>query len=179
MKLFRYRKPSLKRMVGVTKVKKAVRKASGLNTIARNTNPSRIKQRVKQKVGLYSPVMRAIRQTAKGKVPMPMAPEISLTGSRKKTISSATASSSTYEVKANKMEELQCPRCGHLLGQPQTGYKGFFYRQEYKYFWCSGCSTKYNIDLLEGNWKCEFCSKIYSSKEECEEHEAKIHRAKH
>lgn len=72
MKLFRYRKPSLNRVLGVTKVKSAIRKASGISTVERYTKPSRIKQSIKQKVGIYSPTMTTIRQTAKGKIPMPL-----------------------------------------------------------------------------------------------------------
>ena len=69
MKLFRYRKPSLNNIFGITKVKRAFRKATGLSTIDRFTNPSRIKQTIKQKVGIYSPTMTTARQTSKGKLP--------------------------------------------------------------------------------------------------------------
>lgn len=69
MKLFRYRKPSLNNILGITKVKRAFRKATGLSTVDRLTNPSRIKQTIKQKLGIYSPPMTAIRQTSKGKLP--------------------------------------------------------------------------------------------------------------
>jgi len=69
MKLFRYRKPSLNTLLGITKVKRSIRKATGLSTIDRYTNPSRIKQSIKQKVGIYSPIMTIIRQTLKCKFP--------------------------------------------------------------------------------------------------------------
>ena len=69
MKLLRYRKPSMNRILGITKAKRAVRKATGLSTVARYTSPSRIKQRAKQKVGLYSPSMTVLRQTAKLRFP--------------------------------------------------------------------------------------------------------------
>lgn len=69
MKLFRYRKLSLNNILGITKAKRAIRKATGLSTIDRFTNPSRIKQSVKQKVGIYSPTMTVVRQTSKGKFP--------------------------------------------------------------------------------------------------------------
>lgn len=69
MKLFRYRKPSINTLLGITKVKRRVRKATGISAFQRYTNPSRIKQRAKAKVGLYSPTARVIRQTSKGRFP--------------------------------------------------------------------------------------------------------------
>jgi len=69
MKLFRYRKPSLNTVLGITRAKRAFRKATGLSTIDRFTNPNRIKQTIKQKVGIYSQTMTTIRQTSKGKWP--------------------------------------------------------------------------------------------------------------
>ena len=69
MKLFRYRKPSLKTLLGFTKINRAIRKASGLSTFQRYTKPSRIKQRIKQKVRIYSPPMTVIRQTSKWNIP--------------------------------------------------------------------------------------------------------------
>lgn len=171
--MLRYRKPSINRMLGVTKIKKAVRRATGLNTIARNTNPSRIKQRVKQKIGLYSPEMRTIRQTSKGKIPLPMVPEVNLV-SPKKSLKDKASSQSSYEVQAKKLEGMQCPRCGYVLGEPIKEYKGLFFKKEYQYFLCNGCKTKYDISHIEQTWKCDFCSEKFSSKEVCEEHE-KIH----
>ncbi len=173
--MFRYRKPSLKRMVGITRVKKAVRKATGLNTVVKYTKPSRIKQRIKQNVGLYSPTMRTIRQTAKGKLPMPMVPEVSLMGHKKNQVAKPRPDQSNYEVHAKKLDEFKCPRCGYSLGEPRKGYKGLFFRQEYQYLWCNGCKTKYNISQIEGTWRCDFCSEKFLSREKCEEHE-KMHR---
>lgn len=69
MKLFRYRKPSVNTLLGITKAKRRFRKATGLSTIARYTNPSRIKQRIKYSAGLYSSEARVIRQTSKGRFP--------------------------------------------------------------------------------------------------------------
>ncbi len=69
MKLLRYRKPSINRLLGITKAKRAVRKATGLSTVARYASPSRIKQRAKQKVGLYSPTMKVLRETARLRFP--------------------------------------------------------------------------------------------------------------
>lgn len=69
MKLFRYRKPSLKTALGITKVKRAIKKTTGISTVERFTKPSRIKQSFKQKVGLYSPTATLIRQTSRGRIP--------------------------------------------------------------------------------------------------------------
>jgi hypothetical protein len=73
MKLFRYRKPSLNNILGITKIKRSVKKATGISTVERFTNPNRIKQTVKQKIGIYgSPRVTAVRQTIKGKIPNPV-----------------------------------------------------------------------------------------------------------
>ena len=69
MKLFRYRKPSVKTLLGITKVERKIKKATGISTIERLTKPSRIEQTLKQKAGIYSPEMTVVRQTAKGKLP--------------------------------------------------------------------------------------------------------------
>ncbi len=72
MKLMRYRRPSLRTLLGVTKVKRRVKRELGISQVQAWTKPSRVKQRAKYRVGLYSPVMRAVRQTAKGKVQTPL-----------------------------------------------------------------------------------------------------------
>lgn len=69
MKLFRYRKPSLNQLIGVTAAKRRVKRELGLSQVEAWTKPSRVKQRVKAKVGLYSPVARTVRQTSRGKFP--------------------------------------------------------------------------------------------------------------
>src|SRR5207237_1361444 len=69
MKLFRYRKPSVKTLLGVTRVTRKIRRATGISTIERYTNLSRVKQSMKQKAGIYSPTMTIARQTAKGNFP--------------------------------------------------------------------------------------------------------------
>ncbi len=69
MKLMRYRRPSLNTLLGVTKVKRRVRRGLGISQVQAWTRPSRLKQRAKYRLGLYSPVMRTVRQTAKGRVP--------------------------------------------------------------------------------------------------------------
>ena len=68
MKLFRYRKPSINRLLGISRIKARARKITGLSTIDRFTKVSRIKQSAKQKVGIYgNPVLTVARQTAKGR----------------------------------------------------------------------------------------------------------------
>jgi hypothetical protein len=69
VKLFRYRKPSLNTLFGITAAKRRVKRELGISQVQAWTKPSRVKQRVKQQVGLYSPVARVIRQTAKGNFP--------------------------------------------------------------------------------------------------------------
>ena len=69
MKLFRYRKPSLNTLLGVTAAKRRVKRELGISQVEAWTKPSRVKQRVKQQIGLYSPVARVVRQTAKGNLP--------------------------------------------------------------------------------------------------------------
>ena len=69
MKLFRYRKPSLNRMLGITALKRQAKHALGISQFEGWTRPSQLKQKLKQKAGLYSPEMTAIRQTSRGKFP--------------------------------------------------------------------------------------------------------------
>jgi len=69
MKLFRYRKPSLKTMLGVTRAKRQLKRELGISQVQAWTKPSRVKQRVKYRLGLYSPAARVIRNTAKGRFP--------------------------------------------------------------------------------------------------------------
>jgi hypothetical protein len=69
MKFFRYRRPSVNSLLGITRIKRKFKKATGISTFERYTKPSRIKQTIKQKVGICSPTMTIARQTAKGKLP--------------------------------------------------------------------------------------------------------------
>jgi hypothetical protein len=69
MKLFRYRRPSVNQLLGVTAAKRRVKRELGVSQVQAWTRPSRVKQRLKQRAGLYSPAMTIIRQTAKGKLP--------------------------------------------------------------------------------------------------------------
>ena len=69
MKLFRYRKPSINTILGITKETRRIKRALGISQVQAWTRPSRIKQRAKYRLGLYSPAARIIRNTAKGKFP--------------------------------------------------------------------------------------------------------------
>lgn len=69
MKLFRYRKPSMNTLLGVTAAKRKVKRELGISQVQAWTKPSRVKQRLKQQLGLYSPVAREIRQAARANLP--------------------------------------------------------------------------------------------------------------
>lgn len=69
MKLFRYRKPSMNSVLGITREKRRIKRSLGISQVEGWTRPSRIKQRAKYKVELYSPASRVVRNTAKGKFP--------------------------------------------------------------------------------------------------------------
>jgi hypothetical protein len=69
MKLFRYRRPSVNNLLGITAAKRRLRRELGISQVEAWTKPTRVRQRVKQQLGLYSPVARVIRQTARGNVP--------------------------------------------------------------------------------------------------------------
>ena len=71
MRLFRYRKPSLKTLLGVTAVKRKVKRSLGISQVQGYTRPSRVKQKIKYRAGLYTPLARAIRQISKGKFRTP------------------------------------------------------------------------------------------------------------
>jgi hypothetical protein len=69
VKLLRYRRPSLRTLTGYTGVKRRAKRELGISQIQAWTKPSRVKQRAKQHVGLYSPTARVVRNTAKGRFP--------------------------------------------------------------------------------------------------------------
>jgi hypothetical protein len=69
MKLFRYRKPSMKTLLGVTRAKRQLKRELGISQTQALIKPSRIKQRAKYQLGWYSPAMRIVRNTAKGRFP--------------------------------------------------------------------------------------------------------------
>jgi len=69
MKLLRYRRPSLNTLLGITREKRRIKRSLGISQIQAWTKPSRVKQRVKYNLGWYTPTMRIVRNTAKGKFP--------------------------------------------------------------------------------------------------------------
>jgi hypothetical protein len=69
MKLIRYRRPSVNSMLGITREKRRIKRSLGISQVQAWTKQSRVKQRVKYNLGLYSPTMRVIRNTSKGKFP--------------------------------------------------------------------------------------------------------------
>ena len=69
MKLIRYRQPSLRRIVRYTGAKRRLKRSLGISQVQAWTRPSRVKQRIKYQAGYYSPPMRIVRNTAKGKFP--------------------------------------------------------------------------------------------------------------
>ncbi len=69
MKLIRYRKPSVNRLLGITNEKRHIKRSLGISQIQAWTKPSRIKQRAKYQMVWYSPSMRKVRNTAKGRFP--------------------------------------------------------------------------------------------------------------
>ena len=69
MKLLRYRKPSVRRMVGYSGAKLKLKRSLGVSQTEGWTKPSRVKQRAKYNLGLYTPAMRVVRNVAKGNYP--------------------------------------------------------------------------------------------------------------
>ena len=69
MKLLRYRKPSINRLLGITTVKRRVKRSFGISHVQGWTRPSRINQRMKYRAGWYSPQMKVVRNTSQGKIP--------------------------------------------------------------------------------------------------------------
>ena len=62
MKAFRYRKPSLKRALGVSKAKRQIKKATGIADVQRVMNtPKNVKRQAKRKVGYESEPMKMFR----------------------------------------------------------------------------------------------------------------------
>jgi hypothetical protein len=62
MKLFRYRRPSVNQVLGITKAKRRMKKASGYYTL---TKPMRMKtnleRQAKSRIGYYHPLVRFLR----------------------------------------------------------------------------------------------------------------------
>lgn len=62
MKLFRYRKPSLKTMLGVTKAKKQAKKKLGITAAMKPIRaPKNAVRTMKRNAGYYSPIMKFLR----------------------------------------------------------------------------------------------------------------------
>lgn len=62
MRLFRYRRPSMKTMLGVTRAKKRFNKATGITAVKRPFRaPGNYKRRVLRRVGYYSEPMKLFR----------------------------------------------------------------------------------------------------------------------
>ena len=58
----RYRKPSLKTILGVTKAKRRLKKELGIYNVTKITNaPANLKRRVKRQLGLESEPMKLFR----------------------------------------------------------------------------------------------------------------------
>jgi hypothetical protein len=58
----RYRKPSVKTLLGVTKAKKRAKKSVGIYKVTRVTNaPKNLKRRVKRRMGYESEPMKFLR----------------------------------------------------------------------------------------------------------------------
>ena len=64
-----YRRPSLRNLTGYTQVKRQAKREIGISQVQAWTRPSRVKQRAKQHAGYYSPTLRLVRNTAKGRFP--------------------------------------------------------------------------------------------------------------
>jgi hypothetical protein len=62
MRLFRYRRPSINTMLGVTKAKKRIKKQLGVNAVmAPFRAPKNLERRVLRKAGYYSEPMKFMR----------------------------------------------------------------------------------------------------------------------
>jgi hypothetical protein len=58
----RYRLPSLSTLLGVTKAKRRINKALGIDKVTRVVNaPQNLERRIKRKVGYYSEPMKLLR----------------------------------------------------------------------------------------------------------------------
>lgn len=71
----RYRKPSLKTIVGVTRWKKRTKKAVGITALLRPFRAfGNYKRRLLRRVGYYGPPMKLLRSMKRGQVPGPIGP---------------------------------------------------------------------------------------------------------
>ena len=71
----RYRKPSVKTVLGITKMKKRLNKALGINKIlAPFRAVGNYQRRILRRAGYYSPEMKALRAAKRGQVAGPIGP---------------------------------------------------------------------------------------------------------
>ena len=62
MRLFRYRRPSVKTLIGVTRAKKRFNRATGITAVKRPFRaPGNFKRRVLRRAGYYSEPMKFMR----------------------------------------------------------------------------------------------------------------------
>ena len=59
----------MRQVLGITSAKRQIRRSLGISQFQAYTRPSRIRQKLKRDVGLYSPSARVIRQTSRGRFP--------------------------------------------------------------------------------------------------------------
>lgn len=62
MRILVYRKPSLSTPLGVTAAKRGIKHSLGISQVQGFIEPSRLKQNIKYRADLYTPVARVIRQ---------------------------------------------------------------------------------------------------------------------
>lgn len=69
----RYRKPSVKTVLGITTMKKRIKKALGINTLlAPFRAVKHYQRRLLRRAGYYSPEMKLLRAAKRGQVPGPL-----------------------------------------------------------------------------------------------------------
>jgi hypothetical protein len=75
MSNIRYRKPSVKSLLGITKMKKRVKKALGINKVlAPFRAVNNYQRRMLRRAGYYSPEMKMMRAAKRGQAPGPIGP---------------------------------------------------------------------------------------------------------
>ncbi len=75
MSNMRYRKPSVKSLLGITRLKKRVKKALGINKVlAPFRAVNNYQRRMLRRAGYYSPEMKMMRAAKRGQAPGPIGP---------------------------------------------------------------------------------------------------------
>ena len=72
MRFFRYRKPSVNTLLGITQMKRNFSRKTGLGTVKLLLSPARQRQYIKQRMGCYNPAITPFRQGCRGKFPTPL-----------------------------------------------------------------------------------------------------------